>query len=90
MIYSCNSDTKHFLILHSFVLGSETDGSSTAKSVEIRDSENQASKEIRQVSEVVVNNETTQVKGALPEGFFDDKDADLRARGITPMKPDVK
>ncbi|CAA2973406.1 zinc finger protein 830 [Olea europaea var. sylvestris] len=70
--------------------GSETDGSSTAKSVEIRDSEIQASKEIRQVSEVVVNNETTQVKGALPEGFFDDKDADLRARGITPMKPDVK
>lgn len=29
-------------------------------------------------------------QGALPEGFFDDKDADLRARGITPVKPDVK
>lgn len=27
---------------------------------------------------------------ALPEGFFDDKDADLRARGITPVKLDIK
>ncbi|KVI03080.1 protein of unknown function DUF4151 [Cynara cardunculus var. scolymus] len=26
---------------------------------------------------------------ALPEGFFDDKDADLRARGITPVKLDI-
>lgn len=26
----------------------------------------------------------------LPEGFFDDKDADLRARGITPVKLDIK
>ncbi|WOG97443.1 hypothetical protein DCAR_0416783 [Daucus carota subsp. sativus] len=31
-----------------------------------------------------------QVKGALPEGFFDNKDADLRARGITPVKLDIK
>ncbi|EEF41988.1 Coiled-coil domain-containing protein, putative [Ricinus communis] len=31
-----------------------------------------------------------QVKGALPEGFFDDKEADLRARGIKLVKPDVK
>ncbi|XP_047313489.1 protein ABA AND ROS SENSITIVE 1 [Impatiens glandulifera] len=38
--------------------------------------------------EVVPNN--NQVKGPLPEGFFDDKDSDLRARGITPVKPDVK
>ncbi|KAL4204201.1 hypothetical protein AMTRI_Chr01g130930 [Amborella trichopoda] len=29
--------------------------------------------------------ETKQVKGALPEGFFDNKDADLRARGIEPF-----
>ncbi|KAK2977924.1 hypothetical protein RJ640_000928, partial [Escallonia rubra] len=34
--------------------------------------------------------ESKQVKGALPEGFFDDKNADLRARGITPVKLDVK
>ncbi|CAI9758144.1 unnamed protein product [Fraxinus pennsylvanica] len=77
-------------VVDPFVLGSETDGLSIAKSGEIRDSEIQASKEIRQVSKVVVNAEDAQVKGALPEGFFDDKDADLRARGITPMKPDVK
>ncbi|XP_062180776.1 protein ABA AND ROS SENSITIVE 1-like [Phragmites australis] len=30
--------------------------------------------------------ETAQVKGSLPEGFFDNKDADLRARGIQPQK----
>jgi hypothetical protein len=29
-------------------------------------------------------------KGALPEGFFDNKDADLRARGIQPVKVDIK
>ncbi|XP_057972048.1 protein ABA AND ROS SENSITIVE 1 isoform X2 [Malania oleifera] len=34
--------------------------------------------------------ENKQVKGILPEGFFDNKDADLRARGIEPVKPDVK
>lgn len=34
--------------------------------------------------------ERKQAKGALPEGFFDNKDADLRARGITPVKLDVK
>ena len=34
--------------------------------------------------------EAKQVKGALPEGFFDNKEADLRARGIKPIKPDVK
>ncbi|KAM0824166.1 hypothetical protein ACQ4PT_070372 [Festuca glaucescens] len=33
--------------------------------------------------------ETAQVKGALPEGFFDNKDADLRARGIEPPKVDI-
>ncbi|XP_022716320.1 zinc finger protein 830 isoform X4 [Durio zibethinus] len=34
--------------------------------------------------------ETKQAKGALPEGFFDNKEADLRARGIKPVKIDVK
>ncbi|PON34866.1 Zinc finger protein [Parasponia andersonii] len=34
--------------------------------------------------------EAKQVKGALPEGFFDNKEADLLARGIKPVKPDVK
>ncbi|CAN6332551.1 unnamed protein product [Urochloa humidicola] len=30
-----------------------------------------------------------QVKTSLPEGFFDNKDADLRARGIQPQKVDM-
>lgn len=48
-------------------------------------------RELTQTSQVeVTNSETTQVKGALPEGFFDNKEADLRARGIKPVKPDVK
>lgn len=37
-----------------------------------------------------VGSGTKQIKGALPEGFFDNKEADLRARGIEPIKPDVK
>ncbi|XP_076888303.1 protein ABA AND ROS SENSITIVE 1-like [Bidens hawaiensis] len=39
------------------------------------------------VSETVGAETQTQ---ALPEGFFDDKDADLRARGIAPAKLDIK
>ncbi|XP_073155263.1 protein ABA AND ROS SENSITIVE 1 [Henckelia pumila] len=50
----------------------------------------QTSKDFRQGSEIAVGIEDKQVRGALPEGFFDDKDSDLRARGITPVKPDVK
>jgi zinc finger protein 830 len=34
--------------------------------------------------------ENVQVKGSVPEGFFDNKDADLRARGIQPQKVDMK
>ncbi|KAL9262990.1 ABA AND ROS SENSITIVE 1-like protein [Drosera capensis] len=34
--------------------------------------------------------EAAPMKGALPQGFFDNKDADLRARGIEPVKPDIK
>ncbi|GAB2291418.1 hypothetical protein Dimus_025674 [Dionaea muscipula] len=34
--------------------------------------------------------EPAKNQGALPEGFFDNKDADLRARGIEPVKPDGK
>ncbi|WCJ25173.1 Protein ABA AND ROS SENSITIVE 1 [Euphorbia peplus] len=34
--------------------------------------------------------ETKQAKGPLPEGFFDDKEADQRARGIKLVKPDIK
>lgn len=41
-------------------------------------------------TKLIDGSETKQAKGAVPEGFFDDKDADLRARGITPVKLDVK
>lgn len=35
------------------------------------------------------SSEAAQVIGSLPEGFFDNKDADLRARGIQPQKVDM-
>lgn len=47
-------------------------------------------RDLTQTSGKIVGSETKEVKGALPEGFFDNKDADLRARGIVPVKPDVK
>lgn len=43
-----------------------------------------------QVSTGTSHTETKLVKGELPEGFFDNKDADLRARGVKPIKVDVK
>lgn len=36
------------------------------------------------------HSDVKQVKGVLPVGFFDNKDADLRARGIEPVKVDIK
>ncbi|XP_057500988.1 protein ABA AND ROS SENSITIVE 1-like isoform X2 [Actinidia eriantha] len=48
------------------------------------------SNSVSKTSKLIAGSETKQAKGALPEGFFDDKDADLRARGITPVKLDVK
>ncbi|XP_054799068.1 protein ABA AND ROS SENSITIVE 1 isoform X2 [Prosopis cineraria] len=50
----------------------------------------QAAMEASQTSGMPADTEAKQVKGVLPEGFFDNKDADLRARGIKPVKPDVK
>ena len=47
-------------------------------------------KQLGQTSAGTADTEIKQVKGMLPEGFFDNKDADLRARGIKPVKPDVK
>lgn len=41
-------------------------------------------------SSKIERSESNKVKGALPEGFFDNKEADLRARGIEPVKLDVK
>ncbi|KAL0284325.1 UNVERIFIED_CONTAM: Zinc finger protein [Sesamum angustifolium] len=77
-------------VVEEFASESGTDGSSVATSMQMRNPEFLASKDFRQVPRTATGSETKQVKGALPEGFFDDKDADLRARGITPVKPDVK
>ncbi|KAM3327940.1 protein ABA AND ROS SENSITIVE 1 [Capsicum galapagoense] len=65
-------------------------GLSTSKNAETRSMENQQSGENGPMSKVSSGSDAKQVKGALPAGFFDNKDADLRARGITPVKPDVK
>lgn len=69
---------------------SKIDEISSAKVVESKMDEIQPDKEQMQTSKLIAGSETKQAKGALPEGFFDDKDADLRARGITPVKLDVK
>ncbi|KAJ6684192.1 hypothetical protein OIU85_007843 [Salix viminalis] len=37
----------------------------------------------------ISDSQAKQGQGALPEGFFDNKEADLRARGIKLVKPDV-
>lgn len=50
----------------------------------------QPAKEVPEKSMQNAGKEANQVKGALPEGFFDNKEADLLARGIKPVKPDVK
>uniref|UniRef100_A0A0D9WI58 C2H2-type domain-containing protein n=1 Tax=Leersia perrieri TaxID=77586 RepID=A0A0D9WI58_9ORYZ len=42
-----------------------------------------------QMSKAIKGSDTSEVKGSLPEGFFDNKDADLRARGIQPPKIDI-
>ncbi|KAL3838717.1 hypothetical protein ACJIZ3_023308 [Penstemon smallii] len=77
-------------VVDPIVSGSGADISPSAKSVDTRDPEYQASKESRQLPKKDVDSEAKQVKGSIPQGFFDDKDADLRARGITLVKPDVK
>lgn len=69
---------------------SSIQGLSTSKNAETRSMENRRSGENGPMSKVNSTSDAKQVKGALPAGFFDNKDADLRARGITPVKPDVK
>lgn len=46
--------------------------------------------DLSQKSSLDAGSEGKQIKGPLPEGFFDDKEADMRAHGIKPVKPDVK
>ncbi|XP_031251651.1 zinc finger protein 830 [Pistacia vera] len=50
----------------------------------------QSARELSEKSTKMADSESKQPQGALPEGFFDNKEADLRARGINPVKPDVK
>lgn len=69
---------------------SSMQGLSSSKNAETRSTENQRSGENGPMSKLSSGSDAEQVKGALPAGFFDNKDADLRARGITPVKPDVK
>ncbi|KAB2594822.1 zinc finger protein 830 [Pyrus ussuriensis x Pyrus communis] len=47
-------------------------------------------RDLTQTSSQIASSEAKQIKGALPEGFFDNKEADLSARGIKPVKQDVK
>ncbi|TQD89821.1 hypothetical protein C1H46_024645, partial [Malus baccata] len=47
-------------------------------------------RDVTQTSSQVASSEAKQIKGALPERFFDNKEADLSTRGIKPVKPDVK
>ncbi|CBI25204.3 unnamed protein product, partial [Vitis vinifera] len=66
------------------------DGLSSSHSEKMGKSGIRHARDLTQTSGKIVGSETKEVKGALPEGFFDNKDADLRARGIVPVKPDVK
>ncbi|KAL1568932.1 protein ABA AND ROS SENSITIVE 1 [Salvia divinorum] len=72
------------------VSGNGINRSSTATTEDMGQLGLQAANDFRQVSKSDSSLESKQAKGALPAGFFDDKDAELRARGITPVKPDVK
>lgn len=67
-----------------------TDRSSSVESKQMGKPEFRTSKDFSQVSKSDSVSESKQAKGSLPQGFFDDKDAELRARGITPVKPDPK
>lgn len=51
---------------------------------------NSTQSKVNQATVETIDAEIKQGKGALPEGFFDNKEADLRARGIKLVKPDVK
>lgn len=55
-----------------------------------RESGNVSSFHTSEVFNQKEKSEGNQVKGSLPEGFFDNKDADLRARGLEPIKYDIK
>ncbi|KDO39613.1 hypothetical protein CISIN_1g019989mg [Citrus sinensis] len=74
--------------LKSVVLENEMDELPNGNAVHAE--KGQPFKEHPEKSKQNAGSEAKQIKGALPEGFFDNKDADLLARGIKPVKPDVK
>lgn len=74
--------------MKSVVLENEMDELPNGNSVDAK--KGQPLKEHPEKSKQNVDSEAKQIKGALPEGFFDNKEADLLARGIKPVKPDVK
>ncbi|KAF3956108.1 hypothetical protein CMV_018739 [Castanea mollissima] len=83
-----NNDTKKLKTEESSNLVSEIDrlpNGNFGKAINI-----QPAGERTSTSEEIAGSKINQAKGALPEGFFDNKDADLRARGIKPVKPDIK
>ncbi|KAL8532498.1 hypothetical protein ACS0TY_008913 [Phlomoides rotata] len=86
-LYKKDSDSAKTQVAEALISGSETDKSYTATSTQMGNPEVLGSKDFRQVETGL---ESKQVKGALPVGFFDDKDSDLCARRVTPVKPDVK
>lgn len=57
----------------------ELDGSPSGHDIQTKRAENE-----------ITGSETMQVKGALPEGFFDDKETDLHAHDSEPVKPYFK
>ncbi|XP_010255235.1 PREDICTED: zinc finger protein 830 [Nelumbo nucifera] len=70
---------------------SKIDGLSNVHIVDAKGrSEIKSSSQLTYTSTNLGGTELKQAKGALPEGFFDNKDADLRARGIEPVKVDIK
>lgn len=69
---------------------SKKDILSNAKALESKTHETKIEREPSHTPKEVTGSESKYSKGALPEGFFDDKDKDLRARGIKPVKPDPK
>ncbi|XXG41340.1 hypothetical protein AAC387_Pa01g1821 [Persea americana] len=82
----------HVVRLHSELphSASETDDLASVHTAESKErSESNLSSQLGQPSRMDLS-EVKQVKGVLPAGFFDNKDADLRARGIEPVKVDIK
>ncbi|KAK9272381.1 hypothetical protein L1049_002752 [Liquidambar formosana] len=77
-------------VMDSFSSEDKVDVLSSGNIVQTNIVEIQPDRELTEKSTKIVGSESKKVKGALPEGFFDNKDADLRARGIKPIKLDVK